>query len=124
MSGRGGKWCVALTVAAASVPCLPAYAQAPVAEFQCRHIENNNNIALRGFGRRKGGALVAVGLNPTNRGRKGGDADYRGGVDGLLWRRLRTIAQHKPRTNRVNHAAGFNVNGDCLPPCKGGGGWL
>ncbi len=108
MSGPGGKWCVALTVA----------------EFRCRHIENSNNIALRGFGRRKGGALLAVGLHPTNRGREGGDADYRGGVDGLLWRRFGTIAQHKPQTNRVNHAAGFNVNGDCLPPCKGGGIWL
>ncbi len=103
--------CVALFL-----PSLVASAQTPPPG---RLIAIDNVCAWPNLVQLTDGSLVVVVFNQPNHGRTEGDVDCWGSADGLSWRKLSTITQHEPQTNRMNHAAGLNASGDLVVLCNG-----
>jgi len=100
-------------------PLFTVSAQSPIADMPRRIIAIDNVCAWPNLVKLKDGSLVAIVFNQPNHGRTEGDVDCWGSVDGLLWKRLSTITQHAPQTNRMNHSAGLNASGDLVVLCNG-----
>ncbi len=67
----------------------------------------------------KDGTIIAIFHNQPSHGQKEADIDCWSSRDGLKWEKLSTVTQHKPNTNRMNHAAGLAKNGDLVVLCSG-----
>lgn len=110
---------IPLLLGSAFLPLTPASAQTLPADMPRRLIAIDNVCAWPNLVQLKDGSFVAVVFNQPNHGRTEGDVDCWGSVDGLLWQKLSTITRHEPQTNRMNHAAGLNANGDLVVLCNG-----
>lgn len=65
------------------------------------------------------GTIIAIFHNQPSHGQKEADIDCWASRDGLKWEKRSTVTQHKPDTNRMNHAAGLAKNGDLVVLCSG-----
>ncbi len=108
-----------LLFATALLPFTAASAQSLAADTPRRLIAIDNVCAWPNLLKLNDGTLVAIVFNQTNHGRAEGDVDCWGSADGLSWKKLSTITQHEQQTNRMNHAAGLNANGDLVVLCNG-----
>jgi len=108
-----------LLFATALLPYCVASAQSLAADIPRRLIAIDNVCAWPNLVKLNDGSLVAVVFNQPNHGRTEGDVDCWGSADGLSWKKLSTITQHEPQTNRMNHAAGLNANGNLVVLCNG-----
>ena len=108
-----------LVCAAAWLPVATSSAQSLPADLPRRLIAIDNVCAWPNLVPMADGSLVAVVFNQPNHGRTEGDVEAWGSADGSFWKKLSTITQHEPQTNRMNHAAGLNARGELVVLCNG-----
>lgn len=85
-----------------------------------RYIAIDNVCAWPNLTLLEDGSIIATIFNkPFHGSGEGGDVECCVSINGHLWRKIGTAAQHVPGTNRMNVAAGLAKNGDLIVLASG-----